>query len=132
MIARNLNKEALIAESSHAELIKRRTGDYPKGVLTLNEAKLSNNIQSISSRHYGIVFFTDDYTFGIRSLSALVRHSTKLPYKAGLVHKVVKGVVQVTAASILQTHEEYLNAYFNTCRLIENIDDLIAVLSAES
>ena len=131
MSTRVLNKEALLTESAYAQYSLRMNRPLPKGVLTLLEAKCSNDVKVLFSRHYGIVFFTDDYTFAHRTLSDLGRQSTILPYKLGAVHSLKQGAVKVKPRTIIETHEDFLSAFFNEFRLIESLDDLIAVLSQE-
>jgi hypothetical protein len=128
---RNLDKETLLSESAYAQYCKRMKRHLPKGVLTLAEAKQTNDIKILYSRHYGIVFFTDDYTLGARSLYDFSRQSTKLPYKVGAVYKPEKMLTASTPTLIIRTHEEYLHEYFNGLRLIESVDDLLVVINVD-
>lgn len=126
---RNLNKESLLAESAYAQYSLRVHRHLPKGVLTLFEAKCTNDIKVLFSRHYGVVFFTDDYTFAHRTLSDFGRQSTGLPYKVGAVHSSKQGNVKVKPEMVIESHEAFLKEFFNEFRLIESLDDLITVLS---
>lgn len=129
MSARHLDKQQLLSESAFAQYCVKRGNPLPKGVLTLLEAKCSENIRVLFSRHYGVIFFTDDHTFAPRSLNDLSRQSTSLPYSVGVVFTMVKGEPKTKPAKVIRTHEEFIKEYFSDLRLIENIDDLIAVLN---
>lgn len=131
MRARNLEQKSLRSESAFAQHSLKRGNPLPKGVLTLIEAKCSDDIKILFSRHYGIVFFTDDYTFGYRSLSDLSRQATTLPYNVGTVFTMVQGKPKAKPVKVIHSHEEFIKEYFSEFRLIENIDDLVAILNNE-
>lgn len=126
MSARILNKEDLLLESSYAKYSKRMHRQLPKGVLSLSQAKCSNDIKILFSRHYGIVFFTDDYTFALHSLSDFGRQSTILPYKMESASPSIKGK---STQYMIDTHEAFLKEFFSELRLIENLDELIEVIN---
>lgn len=111
MSQRLLDKDTLLSESAYSRYTRRMSRRLPKGVLTLVEAKCSDDVKIIYSRHYNVVFFTDDYTFALHSLSDFSRLSVKLPF----THQ----------DTVIYSHEDFLALYCSSLCLVESIDDLI-------
>lgn len=118
MTQRLLDKETLLSESAYSRYTLRVSRRLPKGVLTLVEAKCSDDIKILYSRHYNVAFFTDDYTFALHTLSDFSRLSVKLPF--------------VYKDAAIYSHEAFLETYCTAIRLIETIDELIDIINLAS